>query len=263
VAHDSVHGFEVWVTDGTTSGTHLLADINPDNAGPDFGPGAEIPGPFKLFGDKIVFYETDGTNKESLWITDGTAAGTHKFNGTENVQSFGFIDTPFDNGPAYSFSGTPGPDNLSGFNSSDAIFALAGKDTIFGLDGDDRINGGLNKDKMTGGAGKDIFDFDSVKDSGKTAKTRDVITDFKHGEDKIDLSDIDAKSGTKKNDVFKFIATAPFHDIKGEVHYFKVNNPGKAHDFTIVEADTNGDGHADFQIELSGLVKLTKTDFIL
>ena len=49
----------------------------------------------------------------------------------------------------------------------------------------------------------------------------------------------------------------------GELHYIKVDNVGTALDMTIVEGDRNGDGVADFQIELSHLVTLTKADFIL
>ena len=116
---------------------------------------------------------------------------------------------------------------------------------------------------LTGGLGHDVFDFNRIGETGKTGATRDVITDFTHGQDKIDLFDIDAKQGTVKNDAFKFIGTHDFHHVKGELHDFKINNPGKAHDYTIVEGNVNGDGNADFQIALKGLIALTKGDFIL
>ena len=119
------------------------------------------------------------------------------------------------------------------------------------------------RDVMTGGLGHDVFDFNRIGETGKTGATRDVITDFTHGQDKIDLFDIDAKQGTVKNDAFKFIGTHDFHHVKGELHDFKINNPGKAHDYTIVEGNVNGDGNADFQIALKGLIALTKGDFIL
>jgi hypothetical protein len=38
---------------------------------------------------------------------------------------------------------------------------------------------------------------------------------------------------------------------------------GTAHDKTIISGDINGDGRADFQIELTGLKTLTGADFIL
>ena len=81
--------------------------------------------------------------------------------------------------------------------------------------------------------------------------------------DVIDLSTIDAKSTIHGNQAFKFIGTAAFHLKAGELHDFKQNLVGTAHDKTIVEGDVNGDGHADFQIELSGLKALTAGDFLL
>ena len=116
---------------------------------------------------------------------------------------------------------------------------------------------------MTGGADNDLFDFNLATETGKKAATRDVITDFTHGQDKIDLSGIDAIQGTAKNDKFKFISTSDFHHVKGELHYFKIDVKGTANDKSIIEGDVNGDGKADFQIELSHLVTLTKGDFIL
>ena len=101
---------------------------------------------------------------------------------------------------------------------------------------------------MSGGPGEDIYDFDGKKDTGKTAATRDKILDFEHDIDGIDLRGIDAKTSAAGNQAFKFVAKLPFSDTPGELHYFKVNNPGTVNDMTIVEGDTNGDGLADFQM---------------
>ena len=56
---------------------------------------------------------------------------------------------------------------------------------------------------------------------------------------------------------FTFIGNAGFHHIKGELHYVQKG----CH--TIVEGDTNGDGKADFQIDLLHKIALTKIDFVL
>jgi hypothetical protein len=40
-------------------------------------------------------------------------------------------------------------------------------------------------------------------------------------------------------------------------------NSTTANDKTIVEGDTDGDGRADFQIALTGLIKLSQGDFVL
>jgi hypothetical protein len=87
--------------------------------------------------------------------------------------------------------------------------------------------------------------------------------DFQHSIDDIDLRDIDAKKGVAGNQKFHWIGGSDFHHLKGELHFDKVNRPGTASDKTIVAGDVNGDGRADFQIELTGLIHLTKGDFVL
>src|SRR5579862_588785 len=56
---------ELWVSDGTVAGTHMLAS------------GLSGPNGLTAFGNSLIFSaSTDGTNREP-WISDGTAAGTH------------------------------------------------------------------------------------------------------------------------------------------------------------------------------------------
>ncbi|MBA4850375.1 ELWxxDGT repeat protein [Emticicia sp. BO119] len=64
--------FELWVTDGTPSGTFLLKDINP-NTKSDIKniKVVSIGGVFKAF-----FSANNGTLGEELWVTDGTPDGT-------------------------------------------------------------------------------------------------------------------------------------------------------------------------------------------
>ena len=139
----------------------------------------------------------------------------------------------------------------------------SGRNVLSGLGGNDTLAGGLGRDTLTGGANKDVFDFNSVLESGKTANTRDVITDFKHLIDDIDIRTIDSNSTVAGNQNFSFIGTAAFHHVAGEVRFFKQNLAGTANDKTVVAGDINGDGAADFQIQLKGLISLTKADFIL
>jgi serralysin len=135
--------------------------------------------------------------------------------------------------------------------------------TLSGLDGNDMLVGGGGRDFLSGGNGKDIFDFNTVVESGKTLTTRDTITDFAHLSDKMDLKTIDASTKLTGDQVFKFIGTAVFHKVAGELHYLVQNPTGTINDKTIVEGDTNGDGKFDFQIELSGLKVLSALDFVL
>lgn len=156
-----------------------------------------------------------------------------------------------------------GPADCRGLGGNDRLNGSTRNDILDGGTGNDKLDGGAGKDKLKGGLGKDAFLFDSVKDSGKTSTTRDVITDFSTGGgDIINLKGIDASTKSPGNQTFKFIGTAGFHKKPGELHYIKQNPTGTAHDKTIVEADVNGDGKVDFQIELTGLKTLTAGDFV-
>jgi hypothetical protein len=62
------------------------------------------------------------------------------------------------------------------------------------MSGADTLLGGAGDDRITGGSDNDVFVFAAVSETGKTATSRDVITDFTQGEDVIDLSAIDANT---------------------------------------------------------------------
>ncbi len=159
--------------------------------------------------------------------------------------------------------GLAGNDTINGLAGDDLIYGGAGADVLLGGDGNDMIVGGFDRDLMTGGAGKDVFDFNTLKDSMKVTATRDVIKDFGHGVDKIDLKTIDANAKLAGDQAFKFIGAAAFHKVAGGLHLVQTDAAGTAHDTTIVLGDVNGDGVADFSIELSGLKALTAVDFVL
>ena len=156
--------------------------------------------------------------------------------------------------------GTADTDRMYGRAGNDKINALAGDDFLFGGDGTDTLTGGLGRDIMRGDDAvsvRDIFDFNSIKETGKTATTRDIIRDFTHLVDDIDLKTIDANTKLAGNQAFKFIGQQAFHRVAGELHFQKIGGN------TIVSGDVDGNGTADFQIQLNGLLNLTKVDFIL
>jgi ELWxxDGT repeat protein len=66
-ADNGVNGIELWRSDGTTSGTYMVADIVP-------GSGSGAPGGFTHTNNLLFF--TAGTGS-SLWRSDGTSAGTY------------------------------------------------------------------------------------------------------------------------------------------------------------------------------------------
>lgn len=68
-ANDGVNGQELWVSDGTESGTYMFKDINPS--------GSSNPKELKVCNGKLFFQaSTDGGSTPKLWVSDGTEAGT-------------------------------------------------------------------------------------------------------------------------------------------------------------------------------------------
>ncbi len=129
--------------------------------------------------------------------------------------------------------------------------------TIIGNSAANVITGGAGADWLNGAGGADTFDFNLISDT--TVAARDVINDFVHLTDKMDLSGIDANNTIAGNQAFSFLATkgAAFGHIAGQLHYLASGAN------TLVEGDVNGDAVADFQILLNGTLTLTSPDFIL
>lgn len=87
---------------------------------------------------------------------------------------------------------------------------------------------------------------------------RDTIFDFSGtAGDRIDLQSIDAKSSTAADDAFTFIGTAKFSKVAGQLRYEKLSSD------TYIYGDVNGDGTADFAINLDDAVALSKGLFLL
>ncbi len=152
-----------------------------------------------------------------------------------------------------------------GNGSDNEIAGNAGANKLRGAGGDDVLHGGLGKDLLWGNTGEDRFDFDTLAEIGKSKATRDVIRDFDHLTDRIDLKSIDADVLAGGNNKFKFAAAEGSH-FSGETRQLIWNqkdHAGTSKDVTLVSGDVDGDGAADFTLELSGLVALTKGDFIL
>lgn len=177
-------------------------------------------------------------------------------NSQSNIISGGLGNDDIDGGGEFDFLyGDAGNDIVRGGAGDDQVFGGIGNDILEGNDGLDSLFGGAGKDRMSGGASSDLFEFNAISES-RPGAARDVILDFTSDEF-IDLFSIDAKTGIAGNQTFKFIGARPFHEKKGELHFLKKAG------YLLVEGDVNGDGKADFQIQVHGVTTLTAGDFSL
>ncbi|UPK02139.1 M10 family metallopeptidase C-terminal domain-containing protein [Bradyrhizobium sp. 170] len=153
--------------------------------------------------------------------------------------------------------GGSGNDTLIASDTGCTLSGGVGNDTLIGGAGNDKLIGGSGVDNLTGGNSGDIFVF-LLGESSATSGQHDRITDFVSGTDDIDLSGFDAISSTGSYDQFKFLATAAFSGAAGELNYFYNSSTG----VTTLQGDTNGDGVADFAIDISGNVAINAADLL-
>lgn len=175
--------------------------------------------------------------------------------------------------------GSAAANTLVGGAGNDALIGLTGNDILYGGTGGDTLVGGKGSDELWGNAPNvapentgDQFVFLSISDSGTTKATRDRIMDFEDGKDLINLSLIDANTtkaapGTQHFDYIndnggpgQTLQHAAFNKVAGELRSYWI---ATGH---MIEGDVNGDGKADFSIELydpDHSIVLTTADFIL
>jgi serralysin len=164
-----------------------------------------------------------------------------------------------------SWHGLRGKDTMTGTSGRDALYGDNGRDTLIGRGGADTLIGGNGADVLRGGGGADFFQFNSVKEIGKAEGKRDVIVDWNPLKDYIDLRNIDARVPSAADNKFTFIAAEgdDFSGAKGELRWVRDNNAGTSHDRTLVMGDVDGNGKADFVLEITGLHTMQALDFLL
>ena len=128
-------------------------------------------------------------------------------------------------------------------------------DTFLGDGGANWFQGGNGKDIFTGGAGRDLYDY-NLTDASPVGANRDVITDFAHLTDDIDLMGIDANTTVAGNQAFRFVGTAALSGA-GQVGYFTSGGN------TIIRMSTDADAASEGEIQLTGIKTLTAVDFYL
>ena len=233
-----------------TSGNDVLRGSNGNDV-LEGGAGAD-----RLIGgkgmDTASYVNSDGfvrVDLEKEAFTTGEAIGD-TFSSIEVFQMGGHNDR---------LKGDAADNVFLGGGGSDRLYGRAGDDVLTGEMGWDMLYGNHGVDVMTGGGGPavDRFIYYHLSDSGVGQGNRDIITDFKSNEDRIEISRFDADEGRRGNQEFDFIGDAAFTGDAGELRYEAGNG------LTIVQADTDGDGRADFEIELRGVMDLVETDFLL
>ncbi len=198
-------------------------------------------------------YITDGVDT----ITEAASAGTDTVQSSANHTLAANVENLTLTGSS-AINGT-------GNSLNNVLTGNSGNNTLSGGTGTDTLVGGLGNDRLTGGSDNDSFVFNTVAETGITATASDVITDFVRGQDKINLSAIDAFAGSANvNDTFVWRGTAAFNNAtQGEVRFQRFDVAGTANDHTMVWIDNDADTAVEMAIRLTGLYTLTASDFIL
>lgn len=270
LANDTVYdGLKLTVKTATVSSGNGKVVINKDGTLSVTYTGADIDASQKA---TVVIYYTaqDGIESASSKLTVTFNGVTDTLNGTNGndtirgseaaqiIKGLGGNDTLYGNGGNDTLYGGAGNDVLKGGNGHDVLYGEAGNDRLYGDAGNDTLYGGTGLDDLYGGTGADRFIFKSVSELGTTKTATDTIFDFNRSQgDRIDLSAIDANTRLSGDQSFAFIGSGAFSKVAGQLRF---DTSGSKH---YVYGDVNGDGKADFVLEVYSSTKLVASDFIL
>ncbi|KQO86679.1 M10 family metallopeptidase C-terminal domain-containing protein [Methylobacterium sp. Leaf91] len=189
-------------------------------------------------------YVIDNLGDKVVELSDGgrdTVAASVSYTLANNIENLTLTGTA-------SISGT-------GQSLANNIVGNAAANHLSGEGGNDILIGGPGRDVLTGGDGVDTFTFKTLADSTVGSATRDQISDFTVGLDHLDFS---ALQGLSTDQEFAFIGGGTFTKHAGEVRALQSSGS------TLIEADVDGNGRADFQIMLKDLLDALHTsDFVL
>ena len=189
-------------------------------------------------------------------IIGGDGRGTDLYIGGKGVDSVDYstvstnpLDINLATGQVSGLS--VGTDTLQ---SIENVIAGSQNDIIIGSSANNFITGAAGSDQLTGGAGADTFVYLATSDSTFTTAGRDAISDFNGvAGDRIVLSSIDSDSQSAGNQAFRFIGSASFSGVSGQLRFAS----------GVLSADINGDKTGDFAIALSNVTALNGTWLVL
>jgi Ca2+-binding RTX toxin-like protein len=155
-------------------------------------------------------------------------------------------------------TGTKRGDSLIGNVLANIISGLKGNDWLVGDLGNDILKGSRGKDGLYGGEGADLItggkDRDRIYYTDASESTIDQRDTVKFGKvDRFVFSSFDGDSTTEGQQMLSFIGKQAFSGTAGELRATR----------SVLEADTNGDGLADFAVNLNGNALITASNLVL
>jgi len=153
--------------------------------------------------------------------------------------------------------GNAGDNLIRGLFGNDTLDGGLGNDTLDGGWGHDVLTGGQGADQLIGGRGRDVFRYTDESESGVTEETMDTIADFRHRQDTIDLSGIDADTTTAGDQAFSGIV------LDGPDAFTEAGQLRFDSSTGILYGNTDADADPEFAIELTGVHAINQSDLVL
>src|SRR5262249_23335133 len=180
-------------------------------------------------------------------------------NGRDPLSGDNGNDTVEGGDGAHALYGDTGNDSLSGGANDDALHGGRGYDQLYGGVGNDTLEGDLGADSLWGNGGADRFVFSESDFGFRWDQTvfsidptnTDTIEDFEVGRDVIDLTTFGAFPIPGL--IFSFA-----NDFFSGQHRSELLISGGGGHYSV-RGDIDGDGHADFEIN----VEMTHFDDVL
>ena len=178
-ATDDAHGNELFKTDGTAAGTHIVKNIVPGTSGSV---------PYKNIIYKGLLYFSAGGDSAGLWRTDGTEAGTisvktgvynSNFAGIFNDVLYLILGTSYDYAVWQSDGSTTGTKPITLTNTANPVLSLSNDFTFIDYNSDiylsasnNDITVGFELCKISNG----ILAVNLLSFTGKTSGDEDVLS---------------------------------------------------------------------------------------